>query len=74
MHRASRLHNGKGTWQALVRARLPDVSTAADESALAEELNVAWAIHELASDPMDGVFDWLVAATSSARLMAAVKP
>lgn len=53
---------------------MPGVAVEADGSALAEELNVAWGYHELVSDPMDQVFDWLSAHSSSARLMAAVKP
>ena len=73
LHRGSRLHQ-KTSWQSLIRQRLPEVAVEADESALAEELNVAWAQHELASDPMDAVFNWLEAEISSARLMAAVKP
>ena len=31
----------------------------ADESAVAEALNVAWAAHEIASDPMAATLRWL---------------
>lgn len=49
----------KSSWQSLVRERLPDLPVEADVSALAEEMNVAWAMHELVSDRMDEVFLWL---------------
>lgn len=57
--RASRPHMSKSSWQSLVRERLPDLPVEADVSALAEEMNVAWAMHELVSDRMDEVFLWL---------------
>ena len=34
-------------------------SLRADESAVAEALNVAWAAHEIASDPMEATLKWL---------------
>ncbi|KAK9797360.1 hypothetical protein WJX73_002960 [Symbiochloris irregularis] len=57
----SRLHMAYTSWRSLVRSRLPEANVAADESAIAEELNVAWASHELVRDPMDEVFDWMEA-------------
>ena len=33
----------------------------ADASGLSEVLNVAWAVHEMVSDPVGGALDWLAA-------------
>jgi hypothetical protein len=64
-------------WQKALRdivgaAKTPNLYKA--ESSIFEELNVAWASHELVSDHMDVVLDWLAARIDGPKLMTAVNP
>lgn len=45
-----------------------------DESPVFEELNVAWAGHELVSDYTDTVLDWFTNSLDGPKLMTAVNP
>jgi len=64
-------------WQKALRDNVAAAKTMnlnKDESPVFEELNVAWAGHELVSDHMDAALDWLAARRDGPKLMTAVNP
>ncbi|CAL8463648.1 g3182 [Coccomyxa elongata] len=65
-------------WQPVLKAipAVAGIGLVPETSPIFEELNLAWARHELISDHLDEVLDWLDARRrdGSAKLLAAVKP
>jgi hypothetical protein len=53
-----------------------DLNLKQDESPIFEELNVAWARHELVSDAIDDMFDFFETPTvgDHPKMLAVVKP
>jgi hypothetical protein len=59
----------RAPWRAAV-ASVPGgaaVPTAADRSALSEVMNLAWAAHEMAGEPVAGALDWLLSLEDEGR-------
>ena len=66
-------------WQKALRDHVPSTKTMnfnKDESPVFEELNVAWAGHELVSDHINEVLDWLMHKynSESMHLLSAINP
>lgn len=64
-------------WQKALRENVSSSKTMnfiKDESPVFEELNVAWAGHELVSDHMDNALDWFATKVDGPKLMSAVNP
>lgn len=60
----------RSRWRDAVRGAAPGCAAlpvAADASALSEALNVAWAAHEIVSEPVGAVLDWLLAQQGSSQ-------
>lgn len=64
-------------WQKALRENVTGWRAATfkmDESPVFEELNVAWAGHELVSDHTEAMLDWFAASVDGPKLMTAVNP
>lgn len=64
-------------WQKTFREKVPSTKSMnfnKDESPVYEELNLAWASHELVADHIDEVLDWFAARKDGPKLMTAVNP
>ena len=64
-------------WQKALRDNVPNTKAMnfnKDESPVFEELNLAWATHELVSDHTDEILDWFASRKDGPKLMTAVKP
>ena len=64
-------------WQKALRenvASSKNMNLNKEESAVFEELNVAWAGHELVSDHISDAFDWFATKVDGPKLMSAVNP
>lgn len=67
----------KARWQKALRenvAACKSMSFKADTSPVFEELNLAWAGHELVSDYTDACLDWFSSISDGPKLMSAVNP
>ena len=65
-------------WQKALRdngpALMASISLSKDDSPVFEELNVAFAQHELVSDPVGDVLDWFQHKTDGPKLLSVVNP
>jgi hypothetical protein len=66
-------------WQTAIREKVPEAANMplqSDVSPIFEELNVAWAAHELYADGLDDAFDFFEASPvgDHPKMLAAVKP
>lgn len=64
-------------WQKALRENVAGCKTMSfkmDESPVFEELNVAWAGHELVADYTAMCLDWMVANSDGPKFMTAVNP